>query len=55
MFEAYLKRRQLRVVLEDESRAPVGLYAVYPQGRYQSVNRRALVDFLSAELATSPR
>lgn len=51
MFEPYLKRRQLRVVLADESREPSGLYAVYPQGRYASVNRRALVDFLSAELA----
>lgn len=55
MFEPYLKHRQLRMVLEDESRAPVGLYAVYPQGRFQSVNRRALVDFLCAELAAPPR
>jgi DNA-binding transcriptional LysR family regulator len=53
MFEPYLKRRQLRVVLEDESRAASGLYAVYPQGRFASVNRRALVDFLSTELATA--
>lgn len=51
MFEPYLKRRQLRVVLDDEARAPVGLYAVYPQGRYAPVNRRALVDFLATELA----
>ena len=52
MFEPYLRRRQLRVVLEEESREPSGLYAVYPQGRFASVNRRALVDFLSAELAS---
>ncbi len=54
MFEPYLKRRQLRVVLEDELRAASGLYAVYPQGRFASVNRRALVDFLSTELASAP-
>jgi DNA-binding transcriptional LysR family regulator len=51
MFEAYLKRRHLRVVLEDDTRESSGLYAVYPQGRFASVNRRALVDFLVAELA----
>ena len=51
MFEPYLKKRQLHVVLEDESRAATGLYAVYPQGRYASVNRRALVDFLGEALA----
>ncbi len=51
MFEPHLKRRQLRVVLDAEMREPTGLYAVYPQGRYASVNRRALVDFLAAELA----
>jgi DNA-binding transcriptional LysR family regulator len=51
MFEPYLKLRQLRVVLEDEAREPTGLYAVYPQGRFASINRRAIVDFLSAELA----
>jgi DNA-binding transcriptional LysR family regulator len=51
MFEAYLKRRQLRVLLEDDTRESSGLYAVYPQGRFASVNRRALVDFLVAELA----
>jgi hypothetical protein len=45
----------LRVVLEDELRSPVGLYAVYPQGRFESVNRRALVDFLCRELTISPR
>jgi DNA-binding transcriptional LysR family regulator len=50
MFEPYLKRRQVRVILEDDAREPSGLYAVYPQGRFSSVNRRALVDFLIAEL-----
>ena len=50
MFEAYLKRRQLRVVLQADTREPSGLYAVYPQGRYSSVNRRALVDYLVAEI-----
>jgi DNA-binding transcriptional LysR family regulator len=50
MFEPYIKRRQLRVILEDHAREPSGLYAVYPQGRFSSVNRLALVDFLIAEL-----
>jgi len=53
MFEPYLKRRQVRVILEEESRESSGVYAVYPQGRFSSVNRRALVDFLIAELQSA--
>jgi DNA-binding transcriptional LysR family regulator len=50
MFEPYLKRRRVRVILDDFRLEPSGLYAVFPPGRFSSVNRRALVDFLIAEL-----
>jgi DNA-binding transcriptional LysR family regulator len=50
MFESYLKRGQLRVVLEDERPQPAGLYAVFPRQRFASVNRKAFVDFLAAEM-----
>ncbi|HEV2008115.1 MAG TPA: LysR family transcriptional regulator [Burkholderiales bacterium] len=50
MFEPYIKRRRVRVILDDFRLEPSGLYAVFPPGRFSSVNRRALVDFLIAEL-----
>lgn len=50
MFEPYLKRRRVRVILDDFRLEPSGLYAVFPPGRFSSVNRRVLVDFLIAEL-----
>ncbi len=52
MFEPYLKRRRVRVILDDFRLEPSGLYAVFPPGRFSSVNRRTLVDFLIAELKT---
>lgn len=51
MFEPYLKRRQVRAILEDITLEPSGLYAVFPPGRFPSINRKAFVDFLITELA----
>jgi DNA-binding transcriptional LysR family regulator len=50
MFEPYIKSGEVRVVLEDRSHDPSGLYAVFPPGRFPSVSRRAFVDFLVAGL-----
>jgi len=50
MFEPYLKRRQVRVILDEYPLELSGLYAVFPPGRFASVNRKAFVDFLAAEL-----
>jgi DNA-binding transcriptional LysR family regulator len=55
MFEPYLKRRRLRVILEDRRPEPSGLYAVFPPGRFASVTRKAFVDFLAAELGGKAR
>lgn len=51
MFEPYVKRRQLRVLLDAEPTRTSGLYAVFPPGRFPSASRKAFVDFLIAELA----
>jgi DNA-binding transcriptional LysR family regulator len=50
MSEPWLKSRRLRVILEDHPLEHSGLYAVFPPGRYASVNRKAFVDFLALEL-----
>ena len=50
MFEAHVNRRQLRVILVEEPSAPSALYAVFPQGRFPSINRKAFVDFLVMHL-----
>lgn len=55
MFEAFLKRRQVRSVLDAHAPEPTGLYAVFPSGRFPSPSRKAFVDFLIAELAEPPR
>jgi DNA-binding transcriptional LysR family regulator len=54
MFERYVKQRRVRVILDDHRLEPTGLYAVFPPGRFSSVNRRAFVDFLVSELADPP-
>lgn len=50
MFEPYLKRNRLRVILPEHPLESSALYAVYPPGRFSSVNRKTFVDFLAAEL-----
>lgn len=53
MFEPYVKRGEVRVVLDDRARDTSGLYAVFPPGRFPSVRRRAFVDYLVASLKPS--
>ena len=50
MFEDLLKQRRVRVVLRGQLAQPTGLYAVFPQTRFASVNRKVFVDFLLAAL-----
>lgn len=50
MFEHYIQRGEVRVVLDDRTRDPSGLYAVFPPGRFPSPSRKAFVDFLVAGL-----
>lgn len=50
MFEPYIKRRRLKVLLESDSSEKSGLYAVFPPGRFPSAGRKAFVDFIIAEL-----
>lgn len=47
MFEPYIKRGEVRVVLDDRARSPSGLYAVFPSGRFPSASRKAFVDYLT--------
>jgi DNA-binding transcriptional LysR family regulator len=49
MFEEYVRRGQLRVILEADAAEKTGLYAVFPAGRFPSASRKAFVDFLIAE------
>lgn len=46
MFESYVKRREVRVILDDYQLEPTGLYAVFPPGRFASASRKAFVEFL---------
>jgi DNA-binding transcriptional LysR family regulator len=52
MFEPLVKRKQVRVILEDEVADPSGLYAVFPPGRFPSATRTAFMDFLVAALSS---
>jgi len=50
MFEPHVKKREVRVILDDYAPAATGLYAVFPPGRFASAGRKAFVDFLVANL-----
>jgi DNA-binding transcriptional LysR family regulator len=53
MFEPYIKRGEVRVVLDDRARSPSALYAVFPSGRFPSASRKAFVDYLTQNLRTT--
>ncbi len=46
MIAQAIKEKQLEPVLEDYSRAAIGLYAIYPHSRFVSSKVRAFVDYL---------
>lgn len=50
MFEPHVRSGKVRVILDDCTREPSGLYAVFPPGRFPSASRRAFVDYLIASL-----
>ncbi|MFN7087104.1 MAG: LysR family transcriptional regulator [Burkholderiales bacterium] len=50
MFEPRVKKREVRVILDEHAPPPTGLYAVFPPGRFASAGRKAFVDFLIANL-----
>lgn len=50
MFEAHVKARRLKVLLEGHALPPSALYAVFPHGRFPSAGRAAFLDYLASEL-----
>ncbi|HKU71098.1 MAG TPA: substrate binding domain-containing protein, partial [Burkholderiales bacterium] len=53
MFEPYIRRGAVRVVLNDAGAEPSGLYAVFPPGRFPSPGRTAFLDYLITGLRQS--
>lgn len=47
-------RKQLRVLLSEYMRSPIGLYAVYPSGRNLPAKVRVLIDFLLTRFGPEP-
>lgn len=54
MFASYVRRGQVKVLFSEAGARDTALYALFPPGRFPTVSRTALVDFLIAELAAKP-
>jgi len=46
MFEEYVSKQAVEVIFDNHEATTVGLYAVFPQGRFASPGRTAFVNFL---------